>query len=373
MTSLTFEHVSKSFGKIDALVGLNLNIHSGEFFALVGSSGCGKSTAMRIAGGLETPDFGDIRADGRVITDVLPKDRGFGMVTQQNALLKSRTAEGNIALPLEARRVRRDAISERVSAEAHKLGVGHLLDRRRRELSGGETQAVQMARALVARPRVLLLDEPMARIDTELRLQLRNDLIWLQNEYGVTTLLITADQEDAMVLADRVAVLDAGHLQQVGAPMDLYRQPVNTVVAGFFGEPQMNLLDVRVELDGGLRHYVVGGYRIPAHHGPAERFVGGRALVGIRPEDLRLESDQNHRALKTVVERVENRGSSTVLHVRSGGGAGATGEPGVSVVATCRGPGPRIGDRVGIVIDPARLHLFDPYTGAALLHPIHPI
>lgn len=370
MTSLTFEHVSKSFGEIDALVGLNIEIRSGEFFALVGSSGCGKSTAMRIAAGLESLDFGNIRADGRVITDVLPRDRGFGMVTQRNALLQSRTAEGNISLPLEARRVRHDVRAQRVFAEAHKLGVGHLLDRRRKELSGGETQAVQMARALVARPLVLLLDEPMARIDTELRLQLRNDLIRLQSGYGVTTLLITADQEDAMVLADRVAVLDAGHLQQIGSPMDLYRQPVNTVVAAFFGEPQMNLLDVRVERDGALPHYVVGGYRIPAHHGPAGRFVGGRALVGIRPEDLRLESDQHHRSLQTVVERVENRGSSTVLHLRSEGGVGDTGERGVSLIATCRGPGPRISDRVGVVIDPARLHLFDPFTGAALLHPI---
>jgi multiple sugar transport system ATP-binding protein len=369
MTSLTFEHVSKTFGEINALVGFNLEIQSGEFFALVGSSGCGKSTAMRIAGGLETPTHGDVRAGGRLITHVLPSDRGFGMVTQQNALMSNRTAAGNISLPLEARRVRRDVISERVSAEAHKFGVGHLLDRRRRELSGGETQAVQLARALVARPRVLLLDEPLARIDNDLRLLLRNDLIRIQTEYGVTTLLVTADQEDAMVLADRVAVLHDGHLQQVGAPMDLYRQPVNTVVAGFFGEPSMNLLDVRVESDGGLRRYVIGGHRIPAHHGPAERLVGGRALVGIRPEDLRLESSEANRALQAVVERIENRGPISVVHLKADA-VRYSGEPGVSLVASCRGMGPRIGDRVGVVIDPARLHLFDPITGAALLHPI---
>ncbi|MFW2382609.1 MAG: ABC transporter ATP-binding protein [Acidimicrobiales bacterium] len=370
MTSLTFEHVSKSFGTIDALVGLNLEIQGGEFFALVGASGCGKSTAMRIAGGLESPDFGDIKADGHTITDVLPRDRGFGMVTQQNALLTSRTAEGNISLPLEIRRLHHDAISERVAAEADQFGVGHLLKRRRNELSGGETQAVQLARALVARPRVLLLDEPLARIDTDLRLLLRSDLIRIQQNYGVTTLLITADQEDAMVLADRVAVLHDGHLQQVGRPMDLYQQPVNTVVAGFFGEPSMNFLSVNVERDGGVRHYVLGGLRLPAHHGPAERFVGGRALVGIRPEDLRLDTGHGHRSLRAIVKRIENRGSSTVVHLHAQGLRGSADESGVSLVASLRGMGPRLGDRVEIVVDPTRLHLFDPFTGAALLHPI---
>lgn len=370
MTSLTFEHVSKSFGDIEAVVGLNLDIQSGEFFALVGSSGCGKSTAMRIAGGLETPDFGDIKADGQVITRVLPRNRGFGLVTQQNALVTNRTAAGNISLPLEVRMLHRDDISKRVIAEADQLGVGYLLDRRRSELSGGETQAVQMARALVARPRVLLLDEPLARIDTDLRLKLRNDLLRLQRQYGVTTLLITADQEDAMVLADRVAVLDHGHLQQVGAPMDLYRQPVNTVVAGFFGEPAMNLLSVGVVDDGGLRYYVVGGYGVPAHHRPAERFVGGAAIIGLRPEDLRLVGGDTDRALRAIVDRIENRGSNTVVHLRADGLVSADGDGGVGLVASCRGFGPRMGDRVGVVIDPARLHLFDPFTGAALLHPI---
>ncbi len=370
MTRLTFEHVSKSFGDVDALVGLNLDIQSGEFFAVVGSSGCGKSTAMRIAGGLETPDFGDIKAEGRVITRVLPRDRGFGLVTQQNALVTNRTAAGNISLPLEIRMLHHNDISKRVTAEADQLGVGYLLDRRRNELSGGETQAVQLARALVARPRVLLLDEPLARIDTDLRLRLRNDVLRIQNEYGLTILLITADQEDAMVLADRVAVLDHGHLQQVGPPMDLYHQPVNTVVAGFFGEPPMNLLTVGVVDDGGLRYYMVGGYLVPAHHRPAERFAGGAAIIGLRPEDLRLVSADIDRSLPAVVDRIENRGSRAVVHLSADGLASADGERGIGLVASCRGFGPRLGDRVGVVIDPARLHLFDTFTGAALLHPI---
>ncbi|NNE95315.1 MAG: ABC transporter ATP-binding protein [Acidimicrobiales bacterium] len=369
MTKLTFEHVSKSFGPIDALVGLNLTIEHGEFFALVGSSGCGKSTAMRIAGGLERPDFGDILLDGATVTHLKPRDRGLGMVTQQNALVTHRTAEGNISLPLEARSIHHESISARVRAEAEQFGVDHLLTRKRHELSGGEVQAVQLARALVARPRVLLLDEPLARIDTELRLRLRNDLVRIQRDYSVTTLLITADQEDAMVLADRVAVLHDGRLQQVGAPMDLYRQPVNTVVAGFFGEPQMNLLDVQVSAAAALRQYVLGDIRLPAHHGPAERFVGGRAILGIRPENVRLGDVSAPRALACTVTRTENRGSISVARLESAGPDPASGES-VSLSVSCRGVGPRTGDRVGAIIDAAQLHLFDPYTGAALLHPI---
>lgn len=370
MTSLSFQGVSKSYDQVDALVGLNLEIQSGEFFAMVGSSGCGKSTAMRIAGGLETADDGEIIVDGHVITHLLPRDRGFGMVTQRNALLKSRTAAGNISLPLEVRKIHHDNIDERVAAEAHRFGVGHLLGRHRNELSGGETQAVQLARALVARPRVLLLDEPMARIDTDLRLQLRNDLLRIQHDYGVTTLLVTADQEDAMVLAQRVAVLHEGRLQQVGHPMDLYRKPVNTVVADFFGEPTMNLLSVKVVRHGGVRFYLVGGARIPAHHGPAERYEGAHIIIGVRPEDLRLDSGESIRAVTSSVERIENRGSSTVVHLKVDGLVDQSGESGACLVASCRGMGPRISDRPGVVIDPTRIHLFDPYTGAALLHPI---
>ncbi len=370
MTQLTFQNVSKTFGDVEALVGLNLDIASGEFFAVVGSSGCGKSTAMRIAAGLESPDHGEIRVDGKAITRLAPRDRGFGMVTQQNALVDTQTAAGNISMPLRARQVHRDDITERVANEADQLGIGYLLDRRRNELSGGETQAVQLARALVARPKVLLLDEPLARVDSSLRLRLRNDLGHIQRKYEMTTVLITGEQEDTMVLADRVAVLDRGRLQQVGKPMDLYRRPVNLEVAGFFGDPAMNLFPVEVVDGGGLRHLRMGDYRLDVDHIPDQRFVGPAAVVGVRPEDVRLGvSDGPGPAIRGIVDRVEHLGSSSVVHVRTENLVRHGGELGGELVASCSGLGHRIGDRVEATIDPRLLHLFDRVTGAALYHP----
>lgn len=370
MTQLTFQNVSKAYGDIEALVGLNLEIASGEFFALVGSSGCGKSTAMRVAAGLETPDYGTVRVDGRDITGAPPRDRGFGLVTQQNALVGSRSAEANISLPLKARQVHRDDISKRVTAEAQRLGITYLLDRRRHELSGGETQAVQLARALVARPKVLLLDEPLARIDSSLRLKLRNDMLRIQREYGLTTLLITSEQEDAMVLADRVAVLDRGRLQQIGPPIDLYRHPVNLAVASFFGEPAMNLFLVDVVPDDGLRQVAAGDHRIAVDHIPARCFVGSTAVIGVRPEDVVLgESSGRGTVIPGIADRIESRGSRTIVHLRTEVLLSADGRPGGELVVSTSGPGPRIGDPVDALIEPTLLHLFDSFTGAALHHP----
>ncbi|MGB5757632.1 MAG: ABC transporter ATP-binding protein [Acidimicrobiales bacterium] len=370
MTRLTFEHVSKNYDGVEALVGLNLDMASGEFFSLVGPSGCGKSTAMRIAAGLETPDFGEIRVDGTAITDVPPRDRGFGLVTQQNALVGTRNAADNISLPLKARMFHKDDIAQRVTGEAGRLGVEYLLRRKPHELSGGEVQAVQLARALVARPKVLLLDEPLARVDSALRLRLRDDLARIQREHGLTTLLITADQEDAMILANRVAVLDRGRLQQIGRPIDLYQRPVNLSVAGFFGEPAMNLLLVDVVTDGGARQYMAGRCRLPAHRGPVDQFIGRKAVIGIRPEDIRLDGGPGP-TISGIVDRIESRGSSTVVHLLTDGLVNPGGEPEMQLVASCKGVGPRLGERVDAVIDPAQLHLFEPVTGAALLHPIY--
>lgn len=290
------------------------------------------------------------------------------MVTQQNALTPHRTAGGHIALPLEFRHESKDEIEHRVRSEAHQFSVGHLLTRYRRQLSGGETQAVQLARALIARPRVLLLDEPLARIDLDLRLKLRADVARVRTEYGLTTLLVTADQEDAMVLADRIAVLDHGQLQQVGRPMDVYDRPVNVTVARFLGEPAMNLFEVPVTVIDGQRSYRIGSSTFPAHPPVAERFVGDLALIGIRPESIRLattrEAPATGRApVDATVRRSEVRGSNTVVHVEIPGTF-------TELATVVRGIGPRVGDVVGLVIDPAQFHLFDRYTEAALHHPV---
>lgn len=335
---------------------------------MVGVSGCGKSTALRIASGLMSPDHGKVICDGVDITELPPHLRRFGMVTQQNALTPRRTAGDHIALPLEFRKEANSDIDERVQAEAHQFAIGHLLTRYRSQLSGGEVQAVQLARALVARPRVLLLDEPLARIDLDLRLKLRADIARVRVDYGITTLFVTADQEDALVLADRVAVLDHGQLQQVGHPMDVYDRPVNVTVARFLGEPAMNIFEAPVDVIDGQRSYRVGPATFPAHPPVAERFVGRHALIGVRPESVRLVGPGDNQnagrlPLRATVRRSEVRGSSTVVHVEIAGTS-------ILVAAVVNGMGPRLGNEVDVVIDPSRLHLFDPYTETALQHPI---
>lgn len=305
--------------------------------------------------------------DGVDITTTPPHERYFGMVTQQNALTPMRSAGDHIALPLQFRGEPVADIDRRVHAEAHQFAIEHLLTRRRRELSGGEVQAVQLARALVARPKVLLLDEPLARIDLDLKLKLRADITRVRTTYGLTTLLVTADQEDAMVLADRIAVLDDGRLQQVGPALEVYDRPVNITVARFLGEPAMNIFEAPVTVVDGVRSYHVGDSTFPAHPEAAGRFVGDRALVGIRPEAIGIgapgSSPQTRRApLVGHVAQTELRGSSTVVHVQI-----ARGPQLCTVVA---GIGPRIGDRVDVTLDPARFHLFDRFTEAALHHPV---
>lgn len=291
------------------------------------------------------------------------------MVTQQNALTPARNAGAHIALPLHFRHEPVADIDERVRAEAHQFSIEHLLRRYRRQMSGGEIQAVQLARALVARPRVLLLDEPLARIDLDLRYKLRSDVARVRSEYGLTTLLVTADQEDALVLGDQLAVLDRGQVQQVGSPMQVYDKPVNVTVARFLGEPAMNVFEARVALVDGQRSYRIGSLSYPAHPPAADRFMNDRALVGVRPEMIKITSRDGGDAtarqpLPATVIRSELRGSSTVVVSR------VEGAHLIELASVVRGVGPRFGEEVGLVIDPSQFHLFDRYTEAALHHPV---
>ena len=369
MARLDFANVSRRFDGTDALVSLHLTAESGECLAVVGPSGCGKSTALRIAAGLETPDHGEVFCDGEVITRMAPRRRGFGMVTQQNALVGSRSARRNVALPLEIRRTHRIEIAARVADDAELLSVSHLMDRPSDELSGGEIQAVQLARALIARPRVLLLDEPLARVDGILRSKLRADVVRVQRQFGLTTLLVTADQEDAMAIADRVAVLDRGRLQQVGRPLDLYERPANVAVATFLGEPAMNVIPATVVEGGRRRAYRIGGQRVTAHAPVAERLFGQTVLVGIRPEDVRIESTAAPETIPAVVTRTEVRGSTTVVELQVDGLADRHGRSPLTLKAVRRGYGVRPGDTAGVALDGTRLHVFDRETGSALAHP----
>ncbi len=345
-----------------ALAGLNLELGDGELVTLVGPSGSGKSTALRILAGLESATGGHVVIDGSVVDEVPTRLRGLGLVTQDNALLRHRTARDNIALPLELRRdesrLSRDTKIEDLASE---LAIGHLLSRRPRQLSGGEIQAVQLARALVALPDIWLLDEPLARLDPGMRRALRADIVRLQQLRGVTTLMATADQADAASMSTRIAMLVAGRLQQTGPPAALHDTPVNLTVARFFGEPAMNVVSARIGGSDRERSYHLLGVELPAWPDITRRYLHRELVVGFRAHDLTPPdaSSREPRVRGTVV-RTERFGSHAVAVVAVGGDELRWSTPG-------RGPDP--GEPVELVVRPDRFHLFDPLSEAALWHP----
>ncbi len=244
--------LTKSFGATRVLCDLALDIAPGEFMVLVGPSGCGKSTALRILAGLETADAGDVLIDGRRVNDLEPAARDVAMVFQNYALYPHMTVGGNIGFPLRMAGVERGEIARRVAETARLLGLHELLERKPRALSGGQMQRVALGRAIVRRPRVFLFDEPLSNLDAKMRLEMRAEIARLHRSLGTTTLYVTHDQGEAMTLGARIAVLDAGVLQQVGPPLEVYHRPRNRFVAGFIGSPPMNFID-----DFGIRPHDV--------------------------------------------------------------------------------------------------------------------
>lgn len=365
MVAVAFAGVTKEHepGR-PALRHLTLDIDDGTICCLIGPSGCGKSTALRILAGLDEPTDGEVRLGRRRINDVPTRARGLGMVTQDVALLPRRPTEDSIGLPLELRQVDVDERRRRVRDQALELDIVDLLRRRPETLSGGEAQVAQIARAVIARPEVLLLDEPLARIDPARRAAVRADLVRLQRLYGVTTVWVTADQAEALAVADRLAVLLDGRLQQAAPPLVVYREPRTVAVARFVGEPEMNLLDGHVLGVPGDLWVEVAGVRCRLRAPAAARLRGGPATIGIRPHELHppgAPGDGPDAAVAAgTVVGVEPHGPHVVATVALDGAA----------VRWDRAPfslGP--GDAVTLVLDPARFHVFDPHTGVALHHP----
>ncbi len=268
MAVVEFRGVKKHFGEVRAVDGVDLAIGDGEFLVLLGPSGCGKTTLLRLCAGLERPTAGEIVIGGEVVNDVSPRERGIAMVFQSYALYPHKTAFDNIAFPLTVERLAKREITEKVEWAAGLLGIGHLLARLPSQLSGGEKQRVAIARALVRRPRVLLMDEPLSNLDAKERHYARGELKKFQRELGVTTIFVTHDQVEAMGLGDRIAVLNAGSVRQVGTPMEIYNAPADTFVAGFVGVPPMNFLE---------REGEIIGFR-PAAFQPAELVASEGAL-----------------------------------------------------------------------------------------------
>ena len=303
--SVRLAGLAKSFGKVVALGALDLDVRAGELVAFLGPSGCGKTTTLLMIAGIYQPTAGEIYFGERRVEHLHPRDRDVGMVFQSYALYPHLTLFENIAFPLRLKALPRGDVQQKVQQTADLLGIAHVVDRRPAQVSGGQQQRAALARALVKEPQVLLLDEPLSNLDAQIRIQARGEIRRLQQTLGITSILVTHDQAEALAMADRVAVFSTGELQQFASPDDLYRRPANAFVARFVGHPPMNLLDGRFEAG----HFSTGGLRIPV---PPGHPVGAGSL-GIRPEDALLDGQI---AARVVV--IESLGRENLITVRLG-------------------------------------------------------
>ncbi|MBE9606078.1 sn-glycerol-3-phosphate ABC transporter ATP-binding protein UgpC [Acetobacteraceae bacterium H6797] len=350
MAEVAIRKVEKAFGSTRILHGVSVDIDDGEFVVLVGPSGCGKSTLLRMIAGLENISGGDIMIGGRVVNTVPPKDRDIAMVFQNYALYPHMTVRDNMAFSMSLAKAPKQVIDESVGRAARILGLDALLDRYPRQLSGGQRQRVAMGRAIVRDPQVFLFDEPLSNLDAKLRVQMRSEIKALHQRLGTTTVYVTHDQIEAMTMADKIVVMHGGHVEQIGAPLELYDRPANTFVATFIGSPSMNLIHGRVEQGWFIAD---GGSHWPLP--PGETFRDGPAIYGVRPEHLRLGGADG---IEGRVELVEPTGSETQV-VLDIGGARVTGAFRERVA---EGPGEtlRVMPEVGVV------HVFDRETGVRL-------
>ncbi|MBV9554125.1 MAG: sn-glycerol-3-phosphate ABC transporter ATP-binding protein UgpC [Alphaproteobacteria bacterium] len=348
MATLTLDKLKKSYGDREVVHGVSCNVADGELVVVVGPSGCGKSTLLRMVAGLEEVTSGAVAIDGRVVNGVEPKDRDIAMVFQNYALYPHMSVFDNMAYGLRMRGMRRDEIVRRVDRAAAILQLDSLLDRRPRQLSGGQRQRVAMGRAIVRDPKVFLFDEPLSNLDAKLRVQMRVEIKRLQQELRVTSLYVTHDQVEAMTLADRLIVMNAGNADQIGPPLDLYERPATAFVAGFIGSPAMNLLAGRVDRG----NVVVGSCALPA---AAPAGAAGRAVtVGLRPEHLELAGDG---PLPVTVDLLERLGADTMVHGRLDGS-------GVTLTARTAGTiNPPLGEVLRFTVRAENIHLFDPESG----------
>ena len=320
MAGVGLRGIEKRFGATKVLADVDLEFGDGEFIVIVGPSGCGKSTLLRVIAGLEEPTAGDVLIDGRVVTALAPSERGIAMVFQSYALYPHMTARENMAFGLKLGRHEAAEVARRVDETAALLQIEELLDRKPKALSGGQRQRVAIGRAMVRSPRVFLFDEPLSNLDAGLRVQMRVELARLHAALGTTTVYVTHDQVEAMTLATRIVVLRAGRVEQVGAPLEVYRHPVNTFVASFMGSPAMNFLPARaVEVEAGrVTVELATSDRLDLDVEPAAVGAGQPVTLGVRPENLVM--DGGDLQLDATVMAVEPLGSETLVHVKTSDG-----------------------------------------------------
>ena len=357
MATVSLTGISKRYPNgFQAVHGVDIDIQDGEFVVLVGPSGCGKSTLLRMVAGLERITSGEVRINGIVINNLEPADRDIAMVFQNYALYPHMTVFGNMAYGLRNRRVPKAEITRRVQETAKILGLDELLERRPRELSGGQRQRVAMGRAIVREPKAFLFDEPLSNLDAKLRVQMRIEIKRLQRALGTTSIYVTHDQVEAMTLADRLIVINAGTTEQIGTPMELYERPATAFVAGFIGSPSMNFLPAEIQEDGHTAT-TAGNARFLLPDGvPAG--AGSRPItIGIRPEHFEPATSDHPGVIRMRAEIVEKLGADTLVH-------GILGPRGPAL--TVRLPndaGFGAGEEVSIAVDPLHLHVFDAESG----------
>jgi multiple sugar transport system ATP-binding protein len=362
MATVVLEDVVKAYGDVVAVDHVSVNISHGEFVALVGPSGCGKTTTLNLVAGLIDITSGSIVIDGKVVTDLDPKDRDVAMVFQNYALYPSKTVEQNLAFPLQMRHVPKQEIGMRIKRAAEMLGIEQLLQRRPRHLSGGQQQRVALGRALVRDPKVFLMDEPLSNLDAKLRVHMRAEIKRLHQELGTTVIYVTHDQMEAMTMADRIVVMLDGRVLQVGTPEQIYADPANTFVAGFIGSPAMNFLaGVVVVRDGQTTVRGGDGWEVPLSAANAQRArasTNGQVVLGIRHGHMRLSADATPGALPGRLYTVEPTGDLTFVHVRLG--------VDLLVASTAAGFHGRGNEPIWITPDQDHVYLFDATTSGAL-------
>jgi multiple sugar transport system ATP-binding protein len=360
VSSVELIGITRSYGDRVVLDAVDLTVREGERVAVLGPSGSGKTTLLRVIAGLEAPDAGAVRLDSIDVTDRAPRVRDVALVTQDGSLQPHLDVRGNLSFALRIRHVGREEIDERVDAEARAFSLRGVLNRRPRTLSAGMRHEVALARSLVRRASVLLVDEPFARMDPPRRAELLRELIAVQSGYGVTLLVATNDQRVASGVADRLVVLEAGRVAQTGSPDELYRRPATTFVAGFLGEQPMNLLQGDLRRGDGPTRLVVGALECPSWDLTLTSHPAQPVTVGIRPADVHLGRDGRQLSVPGTVIAREFLGYAVSIRANTDVG---------ELSAVVERPGPVVGDRVVLTLPTRDLHVFDA-AGRALAHGI---
>jgi len=367
VASVTFNHVYKRFGDVTVVTDLNISVHDKEFLVFVGPSGCGKSTSLRMLAGLEEISEGEILIGDRVVNNVAPKDRDVAMVFQSYALYPHMTVYDNMAFGLKLRKTPKKIIDERVNEAARSLGIDHLLDRRPRQLSGGQRQRVAVGRAIVREPAVFLMDEPLSNLDAKLRVEARSFISKLHQRLETTFIYVTHDQVEAMTMGTRICVLNAGQLQQIDSPFNLYHNPRNVFVGGFIGSPSMNFFDATLKPDGDNLQVDTGAFtlKIPANKAaPFKSHVGSEVILGVRPEDIHdtnyLPQGITPANIEASVEVIEQMGNEMIIYLENGGKN--------FIARTDPRTDAQVGGSLGITFNLDNVHIFDKNTELSLAY-----